>query len=313
MSNSQSKKIKIPEFLEEYPSPTEKDVLTSQIDELKSILASPPEGFPRNPARIKLADLLVGRNEPGDYIEAAKLFDEVLSGTLPHEEEHVKAIVGKAELSLQSADPAEVDWAIESCTKASTSFERNKRSFFWGKAKVLFAELLIKRGSEEDKRRALDIYEELTSNLSTNKYFKMRAVVGKLELLYYFFRDILEAKAEQSIAECEEALEFLKDERANDYFYLKGMIVLSEVLLWKDKTSFGEKGRKLLKEVVNNESAGDDLRARASLDLAEVSSPSLAKSLIKGVRHMEGIDPYILKKAKAIENALSSQPPKATP
>jgi tetratricopeptide (TPR) repeat protein len=304
MSDSSSINPNTPNFLDEYPSSTERETLTKQIEEIKGALASPPENFPRNKAMIKLADLYVGRNEEADYIEAGKLYDEVLSSSLPREVEHAQALIGNAELAHHSNDPGEVSSAIESTKKALRCLEENQRSFFFGKGKVLLAELLLKRGTDEDRQSALDMYEELTANTAAHKYFKMRAVVGKVELMNYFFKDILEAKAEQSIDECEEALDFLKDERRNDYFYLKGMIVLAEVLLWRDKESFKKKASKLLNDVVNSQSAGDDLRARASLDLAEISSPALAKSLIKGVRHMDGVDPYLLKKAKAIEDAL---------
>jgi len=295
---------KFPRIIDEFPSPTEKEKLTSQIEEVKLLISGAGEGLPKNRARIKLADLYVGRNEPGDYQEAAKLYSEISSSSLPRDEEHAKALIGKAELALRSPDTAEIDVAIYSCGKALDLLKKDKRGFFWGKGNILLAELLLKKESEEDKRSALEIYEDIASHPEVHKYFKMRAAVGKLEVLYHFFRDLLKDKAGGAIAECESSLLPFRDKRANDYFYLKGMTVLSEVMLWKDKKQFGDKAKKMLQEVANNESAGDDLRARASLDLAEGSSPSLAKTLIKGVKQMEGLDPYLLKKAKAIEDAL---------
>jgi len=298
----------VPGYIMEFPSPTDKQELTRQIEELSKLLASPPEDCPRNMARIKLADLYVGRNEPGDYMKADKAYSEVLSASLPRDREHAYALIGKAELSMAGSDPARVKASIDACRSAVAALSNDKSDFFWGKGSVLLAELLIKAGTDSSRREGLDIYESLTSSTAAPRYFRMRAVVGKIELINYFFKELLEAKAEQSIDECQEALDFLKDERPNDYFYLKGLIVLSEVLLWKDKKSMSAKAGKLLTEVVNSEAAGDDLRARASLDLAEISSPPLARSLIKGVRRMEGIDPYLLNKAKAIEGALKDRP-----
>lgn len=292
-------------LLEEYPSPTKKERLIDEIEELRSALAIPPKELNVNKARIKLADLLTGRNGSGDYIEAGKLYDRVLSSTLPRDAENSKALIGKAELALTSASPEEVNRALESCASAIDLLEEIEDCvFFHTKGKLTLAELLLKRGDEDGKRLALKLYDEISSNRSAHKYFKMRSLVGKMELLNYFYRDELKGKAEEYIAQFEDILSSQKKDRAGDYFALKGMIVLSEILLWKDRDRFGENAKRMLSDVINDESASDDLRARASLDLAEISSSPLARTLIKGVRKMEGLDSYLLKKAKAIEDAL---------
>jgi hypothetical protein len=292
------------QFMDEYPSPTEKEKLSSQILKLKSLLSSPTPNLLRARALIKLSDLLVGRNSEGDYLEASRLYEEVLSSTTPEEPENTMALLGKAELKLQSADPVEIEEATNLTRAAVKMLGGDQSDFFYGKAKVLLAELFLKRGGVSDRDQALEIYKQMSADLNVHEYFKLRAVVGKVELLNYFFRKTLLDDADTYIKECESVLSKFKDERRNDYFRLKGQIVLSELKLIKDK---GNKDAKtVLEDVANNESAGDDLRARASLDLAEVSSPSLAATLIKGVRKMDGIDPYLLRKARAIEDSLKS-------
>jgi len=292
-------------LLEEYPSPTKREKLIDQIEELRSALATPPKGLDINKAKIKLSDLLVGRAGPGDYSEAGKLYDEILSNSLAGEAENSKAVLGRAELSLPSSNPEEVNRAIEAAATAVDSLEdREDCFFFFIKGKLLLAELLLKRGDGEGRDFALKLYDEILSSNQSHKYFKLRALVGKLELLNYFNKDALKQGADEHIAQMQDLLSATKKDRAGDYFSLKGMIVLSEILLWKDKEHMGENARKMLSDVINDDASCDDLRARASLDLAEISSPPLAKTLIKGVRRMDGLDPYLLRKAKAIENAL---------
>ena len=293
-------------FIEEYPSPTKKEKLNDEIEEIRNALLSPPKGLPSNKVKIKLADLLVGRNAPGDYIEAGKIYDEVLSKTLPSDADHSKAVIGKAELSLASLDPKAVNLSVEECASAVDSLEGVEDGiFFFTKGKLILAELFLKRGDEEGRRLSLKLYDEISSEATTHKYFKIRALVGKMELLNYFYKDMLKGSPEEYIAQFNDILSAKKNERAGDYFALKGMIVLSEILLSKDREHFAENAKRMLSEVINNESSSDDLRARASLDLAEVSSPGLARALIKGVRKLDGLDPYILRKAKAIEEALT--------
>ncbi len=292
-------------LLEEFPSPTKKEKLTDQIEEVRALLSMPPKGLNINKARIKLADLLTGRNDAGDYIEAGSVYKDVLSGSLPEEAEHQKAELGEVELALTSANPEDVNRSIESCATAVDSLEEREDSvFFFIKGKLLLAELFLKRGDEKGRALALKLYDEILSNPSAHKYFKMRAIVGKLELLNVFERQVLEKNSKGLIAECENILELQRGERSDDYFFIKGILVLSEIMLWRDKDTFIKKAEGMLSEVINNERTSDDLRARASLTLAAVSSPKLARSLIKGVKHMEGLDPYILRKAKAIEDSL---------
>jgi hypothetical protein len=279
-------------------------VLTKQISELSRFISAPPTNYPLNKARVKLADLYIGRNDVGDYVEALNLYKEIISSTLPAEEEHAQAVIGEAELTLQSPDKQAVDMAIYSCGVALESLKNDRRGFFWGKGNILLAELLLKKDSEEDRRSALGIYDDILSHPNVHKYFRMRAAVGKLELMSIFFRDELRSKVEEEIARCESAMEPLRVERPDDYFYLKGLTILAEVMVWHDKGKLGDKARKILENVANEGSAGDDMRARACLDLAEISSPNLARTIIKGVRKMDGIDPYLMRKAKAIEDAL---------
>ncbi len=298
------RKINFAALIDEYPSPTEAEQLERQIEQLRAAFSSPPENLSLNKLRIKLADLLVGQNGVGDYIEAGKLYNEVLTSSLPGEAEHSKALLGKAELNLSGVRADDITDAIDSCSSAMKSFEGEDCAFFRAKGNLLIAELLLKKGDEKSRAGSLRIYEETSYDEKADKYFKMRAAVGKLELLLYFYRALFEKRADDLISETADAVSVFEKSRPNDYFVLKGLIVLSEAKLAKDRERFKDSAKGMLSEVVNNDRASDDLRARASLDLAEVSSPALARTLIKGVRKIEGLDPYLIRKAKAIEDAL---------
>lgn len=300
----------IEHIIEDYPSPSNPEEIGFRIESVKGALSSPTQGFPRAKALLKLADLLVGRNRPGDYLEAEKVYDEALSTTLPGDEENSKALIGKAELALPlSSNPSEIKSAVESCKKALKSLKGKPSDFFFAKGMAVEAELLLKLGGKEEREEAIGLYEEIISKPTTDMYFKLRAVVGVIDLLEAFYKEDLRAKHDRYISALQEAVAAFGEGRPNDYFRIKGMILLSEMMLIKDRAALGENAKRLLLEVINNESASDDLRARASLTLAEVSTSSLARSLIKGVRKMDGIDPYLLRRATTLEDALRGQNP----
>jgi len=298
-------KCDIAQIIEDFPSPSNPEEIEYQLDCVKDFLGSPKEGSQRPGALLKMADLLVGRNEAGDYLEASKVYDEALSSSLPADEYNVKAQIGKAELALPlSTNPSDARKAIEVCKKAAAALKGKPSDFFLAKALAVQAELLLKLGGEKERQEALALYEEMISKPTTNMYFRLRGVVGVIDLLGTYYKAQLSAKYDRYIVALQEAVESLGENRPNDYFRIKGLILLSELMLIKDKDALGENAKRLLLEVINNEAASDDLRARASLSLAEVSSSSLAKSLLKGIRKMDGIDPYLLRRATAIETAL---------
>ena len=288
-----------------FPSPSEKEDLTKPIEELREKLLSPPEGFDKNEARLELADLLVGRNETGDYIEASRIYEEIIN-TTPPGKIHAEAIIGRAVLLVQSLDSKDIEMGIAVIQRSEEELKGLGDSYFETKAELVKAELLLRRGKERDNNEALKIYNEILDDPGTSKYFRMRAIVGKIDIMEYFQPVKLEEDLAELIIFCERALEANKD-RLNDYFRLKGEVLLAELYIKRNSKEDVEKAKILLNEMANNEVAGVDLRARASLDLAEVSSEKLAKTLIRQVRHMEGIDPYILKKAKVLEDKLSAK------
>jgi len=290
---------------EPFPSPSEKEDLNKAIKELRLNLKNPPEDFDKNEGRLKLADLLIGRNDASDYIEASKIYDEIINTTLPGKL-RCEAMIGKAELLTQSRDNEDIKIGLNLSQKSLEELSGKGDDYFETKAKLVKAELLLRRGKEWDNSEALKIYEEILSNPSTSNYFGMRALVGKIDIMEYFQPVKLEEDLVELIVNCERALEANED-RLNDYFRIKGQALLAELYIKRNSEEGVDKAKKLLNEIANNEAAGVDLRARASLDLAEISSEALARTLIREVRHMEGIDPYILKKAKVLEEKLHSK------
>ncbi len=288
-----------------FPSPSEKEELTKPIEELREKISNPPPDFDKNEGRLKLADLLVGRNEPGDYIEASKIYEEIINTSVPGKT-HAEAVIGKAELLVQSLDNEDIELGLDIIQKSQEDLKGIEDKYFETKAELVKAELLLRRGKEKDNDNALKIYEEILSDPRVSKYFRMRALVGKIDIMEYFSPNKLSEDLGELIVRCERTLEENKN-RLNDYFRLKGEVLLAELLIKRNSGDDIARAKKLLTEMANNESAGIDLRARASLDLAEISSEGLAKMLIRQVKHMEGIDPYILKKAKALEDKLKQK------
>jgi len=286
-----------------FPSPSEKEDLKRPIEELRQKLANPPEGFDKNKGKVKLADLLVGRNEPGDYIEASKIYEEIIDSSPPGET-HAEAVIGKAELLVQSEESEDIESGIKIIQGSISELEGLNDSYFEIKAKLVNAELLLRRGSEKDNGEALKIYDEILEEPNILNYFRMRAIVGKIDIMEYFKPERLKEELEELIIKTEKILDANK-ERQSDYFRLKGNILLAELYIHRDSKEDVANAKKMLSDVANNEAAGIDLIARASLDLAEVSSEAVAKMLLRQVRHMQGIDPYVFKKAQVLEDKIS--------
>jgi len=281
-----------------FPSPSEKIKLNKAIGRYRLILETIAWRYDIGEIKFALADLLVGRNDPGDYDEATKLYDEILAIS-PDSYLGAKAMIGKAELLITSAKPSDLDKAILMCDKALKLIDSKTEDFFVAKGYVVKAELINKRAQKDDRDRALILFGEIIKRKTANWYFKARAMIGAAELMEYNEKSDIDTAIKYS----EDAVKLLRN-RPNDYFFNKGKIVNAELLTRKKNKGSLKKAEKLLRSVIVDEEAHKDLVARAKLDLAEMTKDGSAEKLTDEVQAMSGLDPYLIEKAKLIEGNL---------
>jgi len=278
---------------EELPSPSEKIKLGREIGRYRLML----KRYNVGEIKFALADLLIGRGEAGDYSEAMKLFNEIL-GSRPKGYLLAKTLVGMAELAMGSKSRKEVAAALRACDKTFKILKRDYHSFFGGKAIVVKAELLVKRGAKGDRAKAFHLFDTILKE-PVHWYCRARALVGKAELLEYW----KPAQFSEGVDLCERALKLLKS-RPHDYFDTKAQVIEAELRIKRNRTGDLDRAKALCQKVASDPLSHKDLAARAKLDLAEISMRAQAREHTLEVLEMEGLDPYIIKKARAIAQAL---------
>ena len=287
-----------------YPSPSEKVKLNKVIGRYRLLLRTIAWRYDIGEIKFGLADLLVGRNEPGDYKEALRLYDDILKG-ITSSYLRARALSGKAELMITSEKDSDI---LQAVSLAKTSAQLIKKEigpndFFFQKATVVEAELLTKIDGPVNLKIASKLYEALIHNEDSNGYFKARAMVGLSELKTF----VAPMKELKKYAEyCHDAQTLLA-ERPGDYFMIKARVVEAEVLTRLDPKKNVNKIIALCNQVIAAKTADIQLVLRAKLDKADVSKKENALQLIKEVKTSKSVPGYLLDKAKIVEEAVKKR------
>ena len=93
----------------------------------------------------------------------------------------------------------------------------------------------------------------------------------------------------------------------DDYFTIKSKVLKAEILISRAKKIDFVRAEKLLMEVIKKPLTYKDLIARAKLGLADIVKHPKAAKFLKEVHEIEGLDPYLVKKAGIIEKALKAK------
>ncbi len=282
-----------------FPIPSEKEKINKALRRYRSILSQHPKRADAPEIMFGIADLLMGRNEPGDHAEAMKLYDLILLRN-PPDYLKARALIGKAELLI--GIPAEFGNAISLCEKARQILGADVSDFFDSKTYIVEAELRLARQDKGDWAQALGLINKVVREKEAHWYFRGRALLSKAEIILYRNPNDLSS----ALNLCDFALKELKS-RPDDYFNYKGQVLKAEILSRRGKKIDFEKAEKLLTNVMRMPFGYKDLIARAKLDLADIVSPARAEKLLKEFRQIAGLDPYLIEKASLIEKALAEK------
>jgi hypothetical protein len=284
-----------------FPAPSEREKINKLVEKYRNILRKNPTRSDIGEIKFGLADLYVGRGDPGDYDKARFFYEDILK-TSGSPYLRARAQVGKAELAVPGIKKQDIQNAIDLCLTARKALSDDLSDFFAAKSYIIEADLRLVRDDPGDHGAALKIHEKLIKEKSAHWYFRARALLGKAELILYHDPQ----KISEAITLCPRATRLLKD-RPGDYFALKTKIIESELRIRRAKGNDFKASEKLLKEVVSFPHAYRDLLARAKADLAEISKHPLASKLLKDLQQMEGLDPYLIDKIRQVESKISSK------
>lgn len=284
-----------------FPAPSEHEKINKTIHKYQEIIKNFPHRADLREIKFGLADLYVGRNEPGDYEHAGKIYEEILkeSGDAYL---RARARVGKSELLTPGIKKEAIPYALELCEKARKDLGHDLSDFFAAKTYIIEADLRLVRDKKDDHKTCMKIHEKLIKERQAHWYFRARALLGKAELILYHFP----RKVSQAITLCERSFHLLKDRRG-DYFREKVRIIQAELLMRRGRIKDFKAAQKLLSDVIKEPHAYHDLIGRAKLDLAEISKNPKAIKLYKEVLQMEGLDPYLTDKARLIAKKLKEK------
>lgn len=282
-----------------FPIPSEKEKINRALKRYRRILAQHPQRSDTPEIMFGIADLLVGRSEPGDYAEAMKIYDQILLRAA-HEYLRARALVGKAELMI--GDPSEFDNAISLCEKARQILGSNVSEFFSAKTFVVEAELRLARKNPGDWRLAQKLLDRVIKEKKAHWYFRGRALLGRAEIILYQPSPPLG----EVVKLADSSLAALKS-RPDDYFTNKSKIIKSEALIRRAEKGDFERAEKSLSEVLKIPFAYKELIARAKLDLAEIVRHPQAQKLLREVQQIEGLDPYLIEKSRLVAEALKKR------
>jgi tetratricopeptide (TPR) repeat protein len=282
-----------------FPIPSQKEKINKALKRYRFILSQHPKRADAPEIMFGIADLLIGRGDPGDHAEAMKLFDQILLRNPPA---YLKArgLIGKAELLI--GIPEEFGNAISLSEKARKILGSDVSDFFAAKTYIVEAELRLARRDKGDWALALDLISRVVKEKDAHWYFRGRALLSKAEIILYRNPDDLGTALKLS----DFALKELKS-RQDDYFANKGKVLKAEILARRAKKGDFVKAEKLLTEVIKMPFAYKDLIARAKLDLADIVNHPKALQLLKQVHEMEGLDPYLIEKASIIEKVVKEK------
>ncbi len=282
-----------------FPIPSQREKINKALKRYRYILSQHPKRADAPEIMFGIADLLVGRGDPGDHAEAMKLYDQILLRNPP---DYLKsrALIGKAELLI--GIPEEFGNAISLCEKAREILGANVSEFFAAKTFIVEAELRLARRDKGDWAKALELINRVIKEKNAHWYFRGRALLSKAEIMLYRHPEDLAA----ALKLCNFALKELAS-RQDDYFTNKGKVLKGEILTRRGYKGDFEKAEKSLTEVLKMPFAYKDLIARAKLDLAEIAHHPRATRLLKEVLQMEGLDPYLIEKASIIEKGIAER------
>lgn len=284
-----------------FPSPADKDKINKALERYKKILRSFPNRADIGEIKFGMADLLVGRNSPGDYKKALELYNNILlSGGSPYL--RARTLVGKAELMVGSGNAEELTDAISLCESADKTLKEDLNDFFTSKALIIEADLRLARDEKGDHPKAARLFEKVSSNKKAHWYFRARGFLGRAELILYHHPD----KIKDGVKFCEQTRKLLEP-RPGDYFLIKAKIIEAELRIRRGKKDDLKKAERLCSGVARTKTEYSDLVARAKLTLADISKHPRAQKLYKEVLEMEGLDPYIINKVRAAEKNLAKK------
>ena len=291
-----------------FPAPAEKTILNRIIDEVQSSLETRTTGnYEEEQLRLYLADLLVSRGSNADFLRAQELYNQLIqAGTI--QEIRAKTQVGRAELYITSSEPKDWDQGITLALSAYESLRVLPEDFFTHKAQVVQAELRMKRGQTDDYEMALQILNKVIESSHSGRYFKIRASVGKSEIVLYFYPGTpkdRQKEIQKCLQLCSEALRYSVS-RPTDYFTMKLKLIMAELMIALPEAD-ESRARSLLYSVVETKEGNFDLRARAMLNLAQMVNPVTALRFLDEIGHMEGLDSYLQKKAEWLEAEIKSK------
>ncbi|MBI5701108.1 hypothetical protein HZC34_04585 [Candidatus Saganbacteria bacterium] len=284
----------------DYPAPSEKEKLDKLIERDTKLIKSFPFRSDIGEIKFRLADSLVGRNNPGDYARAEGIYSEILQN-YGSEYLRARAQIGRAELLTPGIKPDAIKSALALCETARKNLKTDLSDFFMAKTYAIEADLRLVRDDKKAKDHtiAMRLHEKLIKERKAHWYFRARGMLGKAELVLYHFPK----KLTEAITLCDRAERLLR-ERPGDYVALKTKLIRAQLLRRRAKFSDLKKAEKTLTEIIKFPGAYTDLAARAKLELAEISRQPKAIALLRELNQIEGLDPYIAQKVKMVEEEL---------
>lgn len=277
----------------------EKEKINRLINKYRKMLRFAEGGFNMAEIRFGLADLLITRDDPGDWREAKTHYDFVLQHAM-YGYLRFAAMIGKAELSIRSVEKKDLDGAIELSQRAHKNLTTlvGASDYYTVKCLVVEAELMIKRDAKGDKSAAMKALEKVFKDDMADFYFRARAITDHAELLLYEKN----ADINRELQLCLTAIELLKD-KPNDYFSIKAKLLQGEYITRRMARYDKSRATGIFMGIIGNKNADADLSARAKIDLAEISEKKKAKSLLKDVISSQNLDPYLVTRAKQVSKS----------
>ncbi len=281
----------------------EKEKLNRLINKYRKMLRYVEGGFNTSEIRFGLADILITRDDPGDWKEAKSHYEYVLAHA-PYGYLRSAAHIGKAELSVRSDDKKEIQEAIEIAQKAYKNLVTlvGASDFYSIKCLVVEAELRLKRGDKTDRAAAIKLFEKIFSDDMADPYFRARSIVNRAELILYDKKKDVNTE----IQTLHDAIELLKD-RPNDYFVIKAKLLQGELIAMRMAHYDKSRATGIFMGVMINKQADPDLIARAKLNLADISEKEKAQKLIKEVLSVKVLDTYLIDRAKNMQKHLKGK------
>ncbi|MFA5104001.1 MAG: hypothetical protein WC527_02360 [Candidatus Margulisiibacteriota bacterium] len=291
---------KVVEEEESYPSPSAKTKINKAIGRYKLLSKAQKWKEHMDDIKFALSDLLVARGEDEDYKEALSYYNFIIAKTR-NQMLKGRSMIGKAELTISGVAKMSEDEAIKLCKEGCSLLKGKLDDFFVAKCLAVEAELLVKKGGRKEIKDATRLFSKLVGNKKAHPYFRARAMTGKAELALYFGVDSIS----NGIKMCEEALGIFS-ERPLDYFAVKARVIEAELLARRGSSSDLHKAENLCEKAIISP-VHKDLTARAKLVLAEISKKEKAQRLFEEVLEQDGLDPYLIEKAKMIERATKNR------